>query len=209
MLIIICGISGSGKTTVGQELKRHLINSVFIDADDYHSVENKTKMSSGIPLTDLDRMPWLHLLKNTVAGLLNEYKYVILACSCLKRSYRDVFRDIEASVLFLLLDIDVESVMTRLANRCNHFFHPALLQSQIDTLELPIPTALATTTTNDSIDKNTDADQEEKDTETDEQETAETDADQETKAKEEKDLIIIQKNHSLSDIINIIQEKQS
>lgn len=136
MVIVIMGVTGSGKTTVGERLARDL-GWEFLDADDFHPAANKAKMHAGIPLTDEDRWPWLSALHDALARALAEGRGAVLACSALRSSYRDVLSDRLEGVRFVLLEGDRALLQARLGNRPGHFMNPALLDSQIATLERP------------------------------------------------------------------------
>ena len=136
MVIVIMGVTGSGKTTVGERLAADL-GWEFLDADDFHPAANKAKMHAGIPLTDDDRWPWLGAVHDALARALAERRGAVLACSALKSSYRDALSNGLSSVRFVLLDGDRALLQARLANRPGHFMNPALLDSQIETLERP------------------------------------------------------------------------
>lgn len=125
------GVSGCGKTAIGQELSKHL-NIPFYDADDFHSAENKEKMSHGIPLTDNDRLPWL----KTLATLLEEKSALILGCSALKASYREILT-VSPDIRFIYLKGSYQLIHDRLKERHGHFFDPHLLKSQFADLEEP------------------------------------------------------------------------
>ena len=125
------GVSGSGKTAIGLELSKHL-NIPFYDADDFHSAENKEKMSHGIPLTDNDRLPWL----KTLATLLEEKTALILGCSALKASYRKILT-VSPDIRFIYLKGSYQLIHDRLKERHGHFFDPHLLKSQFADLEEP------------------------------------------------------------------------
>ncbi|QVL56825.1 MAG: gluconokinase [Simkaniaceae bacterium] len=131
MSLIILGVSGCGKTAVGLELSIAL-KLPFYDADDFHSKENKEKMSHGVPLTDADRLPWL----NTLATLLKEKGPLILGCSALKESYRKILK-VSPDVQFIYLKGSYELIYNRLKKRHGHFFDPHLLKSQFADLEEP------------------------------------------------------------------------
>ena len=137
MIIIIFGVSGAGKTTVGKLLAREL-GWRFIEADDFHPAANIEKMRSGHPLTDEDRWPWLERLRQQIKTSLAATENVVLACSALKRTYRDRLRVGEA-VRFVFLRGDYVLVEKQLRSRRRHFMNPALLQSQFDDLEEPRP----------------------------------------------------------------------
>ena len=137
MIVIIFGVSGAGKTTIGKLLARE-IGWRFIEADDFHSVTNIEKMRSGHPLTDEDRWPWLERLRQQIETSLAARENAVLACSALKRTYRDHLRVSEA-VRFVFLRGDYVLVEKQLRSRHGHFMNPALLQSQFDDLEEPRP----------------------------------------------------------------------
>ncbi|WP_430667246.1 gluconokinase [Jatrophihabitans telluris] len=125
------GVSGSGKTTVGGVLAQQL-GVPFADADDFHSPQAKAKMASGHPLTDIDRAPWLARLADWLAG---ETEGCVLACSALKRHYRDVLRSRSPQLCFLHLAGDPSVVTERVGHRHQHYMPASLVQSQYDTLE--------------------------------------------------------------------------
>ncbi|HLO89278.1 MAG TPA: gluconokinase [Nostocaceae cyanobacterium] len=135
MIILITGVSGSGKTTIAQQLAKSL-NWEFRDADDFHSTANIEKMRSGIPLTDADRMPWLQTLQAVIKVWLKENKNATLACSALKASYRQILL-IDNQIQLVYLKGAYELVQKRLQERQNHFMTEKLLQSQFNTLEEP------------------------------------------------------------------------
>ena len=130
MKIIIAGVSGSGKSTVGKLLAERL-GCEFADADDYHPPDNIAKMKAGIPLDDADRAGWLEALGDHLASREN----IVLACSALKRIYRDRLRGMAGPLEFFVLSLDKESLMQRLESR-DHFMPASLLDSQLATLEL-------------------------------------------------------------------------
>jgi gluconokinase len=136
MVIILIGVAGSGKTTVGRILAASL-GCEFHDGDDLHPPSNREKMHRGIALTDEDRLPWLHALRDLVQRCLNENRCAIIACSALKQSYRDLLIVDPARVKLVYLKGSKELITQRLAHRAGHFFDPRLLQSQFDTLEEP------------------------------------------------------------------------
>ncbi|MEW9871682.1 gluconokinase [Arthrobacter sp. HS15c] len=128
------GVSGSGKSTVG-ELLGHRLGVPFIDGDDLHPAANKEKMRTGIPLDDDDRRPWLQEIGRTLKAHQKDGTGVIIACSALKRRYRDLLREAAPDVLFLHLQGSAETLAARMASR-NHEFMPAtLLASQLEALE--------------------------------------------------------------------------
>ena len=136
MIAIVMGVSGAGKTTVGKLLAQSL-NWDFSDADDFHPPANIEKMSLGIPLEDADRLPWLGQLQATIDRWLLENKNVVLACSALKASYREMLCRDPQQVKIVYLKGDFELLAARLKNRENHYMKADLLSSQLDTLEEP------------------------------------------------------------------------
>lgn len=134
MVIIVIGVSGSGKTTVGRLLAQDLDWS-FVEADDFHSEANTAKMREGIPLTDQDRWPWLAELRTQLQAILARHEQSVLACSALKQAYRDFLR--LDDVQFIYLKGDYELFRQRLERRKGHFFDARLLESQFDALEEP------------------------------------------------------------------------
>jgi gluconokinase len=137
MIIVISGVSGAGKTTVGKLLARGL-GWHFVEADDFHPAANIEKMRSGRPLTDEDRSPWLERLREEIKRLVAAGENAVLACSALKRAYRDRLR-VSNEVKFVFLRGDLALVQKQLRRRRAHFMNPALLQSQFDDLEEPGP----------------------------------------------------------------------
>ena len=137
MIVTIFGVSGAGKTTVGKLLAREL-GWRFIEADDFHPAANIEKMRSGHPLTDGDRWPWLDCLRKQIEQLLSAGENAVLACSALKRAYRDRLR-VSLEVKFVFLRGDYALVEKRLRSRRGHFMDANLLQSQFDDLEEPHP----------------------------------------------------------------------
>lgn len=134
MKVIIMGISGCGKTTIGKELEKVLDDYKFIEGDDYHPIENKNKMKNGIPLNDKDREIWL---KNLLIDVKKETN-VIVSCSLLKKSYRDFF--IKDNMILVYIKVSNNSfniIKQRIENRGGHFFNVNLLKSQFETLEEP------------------------------------------------------------------------
>jgi gluconokinase len=136
MVIIVMGVSGSGKTTIGQALANAL-HWGFSDADDFHNPENVEKMRSGMSLTDKDREPWLHAIRAAIEQWKCDEPGHVLACSALKESYREKLGRNDAEVKFVYLHGDFELISRRLKERKSHFFNAALLRSQFDTLEIP------------------------------------------------------------------------
>ena len=136
MMVMVMGVSGSGKTTVGKLLAESL-NCDFSDADDFHPPANIDKMSRGIPLEDVDRLPWLLQLQATIDRWLLENKNVVLACSALKVSYREMLCRDKQRMKIVYLKGDFELFAARLKNRENHYMKADLLSSQFATLEEP------------------------------------------------------------------------
>ena len=137
MVILIMGVSGSGKTTIGELLaqKQHW---QFKDADDFHAQANIDKMERGEALTDEDRRPWLQTLRHEIDAAINAKIDLILACSALKASYRQILEaDRPDLVKFVYLQGSFELIQQRLQERHGHFMNPDLLQSQFDDLEQP------------------------------------------------------------------------
>lgn len=133
MKIVVMGVSGTGKSTVGAALAETL-GLAFCDADDLHPPENRAKMAAGQPLNDQDRWPWL----DAVAGAMCRSDGVVMACSALRKAYRDRLRQgVGADLRFVHLSATPEVIAARLAARQGHFMPPALLQSQFATLESP------------------------------------------------------------------------
>jgi gluconokinase len=130
------GVAGSGKTAVGEMLARRLGWS-FRDGDDFHPARNREKMRSGIPLDDTDRGPWLEAIRASIEQSLHEGENAIVACSALKRAYRQLLADDVEQVKFVYLRGPRELIAQRLANRRGHFFDPALLPTQFAELEEP------------------------------------------------------------------------
>jgi gluconokinase len=137
VVIIICGVSGVGKTTIGRLLAQEL-EWEFYDADDFHSVENIAKMKNGVPLTDEDRQPWLGKLRDVIEQCLVAGKNAVLACSALKKAYRDYLR-VNDGVKFVFLRGNRRKISEQLQKRHGHFMNPVLLDSQFEDLEEPQP----------------------------------------------------------------------
>jgi len=134
-ILILMGVSGSGKTTVGQLLAAQL-GWQFVDADDFHSPANVAKMQQGMPLTDGDRIPWLTALHTAIQTWQAHQQPTILACSALTADYRQWLAG-ELSLAWVYLEGAVALLRSRLAARSDHFMPVDLLRSQLDTLEVP------------------------------------------------------------------------
>ncbi len=135
MIIVLIGVTGVGKTTVGRALADELHWS-FADADDYHSPENIAKMRAGIPLDDADRAPWLQALRDGVNSWMARGENVVLACSALKAAYRELLA-VSPDVRIVYLRGSYDLLSERLLSRGGHYMNPTLLRSQFDTLEEP------------------------------------------------------------------------
>ena len=133
LCILIMGLPGSGKTTVGKILTKRL-KAVFIDADDHHSVQNIIKMSNSYPLNDRDRKEWLLSILNKARQNLKS-KNVVIACSALKEKYRKSLISLNFQLVYLKIEHDV--ALRRILKRKKHFMPPSLLESQIKILEEP------------------------------------------------------------------------
>lgn len=138
MIVVLMGVSGSGKTTIGTVLAER-VGALFADGDDYHPPSNKQKMAAGQPLTDADRQPWLETLNGLLRGWFESSQSGVLACSALKESYRTMLASgmPEKTVTFCLLHASKDLLAKRLAERHHEFMSPQLLDSQLATLELP------------------------------------------------------------------------
>ncbi len=138
MIVIVMGVSGSGKSTLGKLLAERT-GAIFADADDYHPAANKAKMAAGHPLNDADSQPWLEKLNALLRKWNYEHSRGVLACSALKDTYRHTLAAgmPEGAVTFCLLDLPRELLQQRLAARHHEFMTPALLDSQLATLEAP------------------------------------------------------------------------
>lgn len=136
MIILVMGVAGSGKTTIGQLLARQLHWS-FADADDFHPPANIAKMSAGQPLTDDDRNPWLAALRAHVEARLANNENAVVACSALKESYRRTLVVDPQHVHIVYLHGSRELLLSRISGRQGHYMKPAMLDSQLATLEPP------------------------------------------------------------------------
>jgi gluconokinase len=130
--VVVMGVSGSGKSTVGKLLAGQL-DATFIDGDELHPAANVAKMEAGQPLDDHDRKPWLELVGEKLVEAGDES--VVIACSALKKYYRDIIRSRDPSARFVFLNGPPDLLAERLRGRKGHFMPPSLLQSQLETLE--------------------------------------------------------------------------
>ena len=135
-VIILMGVSGCGKTTVGQRLAKKL-GIPFYDADDYHPAKNISKMSQGFPLNDDDRYPWLECLHDLITEHLAIGQTALLGCSALKQTYRDQLRGKHKSVRFVYLKGSFDLIWQRMSTRKGHYMKASMLRSQFETLEEP------------------------------------------------------------------------
>ena len=136
MVIVIIGVSGAGKSTVGKLLAQDL-GWPFHEGDDFHPRSNLVKMAQGIALTDDDRWPWLDEVRKLIDGLVASGQNAIVACSALREAYRQRLRQDAAEVVFVYLKGEQGLIRSRLAERQDHFMKAGLLESQFRTLEEP------------------------------------------------------------------------
>ncbi|KAF8381545.1 hypothetical protein PRIPAC_70687 [Pristionchus pacificus] len=129
--IIVMGVAGCGKSTVAEEISKRL-RLTTIEGDQFHPSRNIEKMKNGIPLNDDDRFPWLRSIRDEIG----RHSTVIVSCSALKQSYRNILSE-NRRCLFVLLDVSRDELIHRLQNRRDHFFHSSLLDSQLSILEKP------------------------------------------------------------------------
>lgn len=135
MILVVMGVSGCGKSTVGQALATDL-GWPFFDADDFHPAANVAKMAAGLPLVDDDRWPWLDRIVGELQGVLARGGHAVLACSALREAYRERLRR-AGDVRFVFLQGDQATIAARLAERSHKYMPPTLLPSQFATLEPP------------------------------------------------------------------------
>lgn len=137
MIIIIAGVSGCGKTTVGTKVAERLKIDYF-EADDFHPQSNIDKMAAGHPLNDHDRMPWLKAINRKIKSCQGQNMSAVFTCSALKEMYRDLIEEnLSAPVSWFFLQGSFETITERMKSRTDHFFKPEMLQSQFDALEAP------------------------------------------------------------------------
>lgn len=133
---VVMGVSGSGKSTVGESLSRS-INAKFIDGDDLHPRANIEKMAGGNPLNDDDRQPWLERIRDVCFSVQAKNETGVVVCSALKKKYRDIIREGNDQVYFIFLDGSYDLILERMKARKGHFMKEAMLQSQFSALEVP------------------------------------------------------------------------
>jgi gluconokinase len=138
MVVIVMGVTGAGKTTVGNMLAGQMAWT-FVDADSFHSAANVDKMRRGIPLDDADRAPWLQAMRDAISQWIQDRGNVVLACSALKRSYRDELR-VGPEVRVVYLKGSKELISSRLRQRHGHFAGESILAGQFADLEEPTDT---------------------------------------------------------------------
>jgi gluconokinase len=136
MIIVIMGVAGAGKTTVGRELARRL-GWQFVDADDFHPPANREKIARGEPLDDADRAPWLDALGALMARGRQVGQDLVVACSALRAAYRDRLSTFAPGLVWVHLRLEPEEARARIARRRGHFASPLLVESQFDALEEP------------------------------------------------------------------------
>jgi gluconokinase len=147
--LIVMGVSGSGKTTIGEELARR-IGWRYEDADTFHPDSNVAKMSAGKPLTDEDRWPWLRAIADEIDRAVAAGERVVIGCSALRRVYRDLLVHGRNDIRIVYLDGTQDLIASRLGARRGHFMPPGLLTSQFGTLEPPTPDEHAVTVSIDA-----------------------------------------------------------
>ena len=137
-VFVIMGVSGSGKTTVGLALAQKL-GAPFYDGDDFHPPQNVAKMANGIPLDDADRHPWLVRLHDLIAGHLARGRTAVIACSALKKKYRDQLRQENEGLSIVYLKGSLNLLWERMKVRKDHYMKAEMLHSQFEALEPPSP----------------------------------------------------------------------
>jgi gluconokinase len=147
--LIVMGVSGSGKTTIGERLAARM-SWRYEDADTFHPASNVAKMSAGQPLTDQDRWPWLNAIAAEIDRACKAGERVVIGCSALRRVYRDVLVHGRDDVRFVYLEGTQAMIADRLGQRKGHFMPPGLLASQFQTLEPPTPDERAVTVSIDA-----------------------------------------------------------
>jgi gluconokinase len=145
MIVVVMGVSGVGKTTVGRLLAEQM-GWTFVEGDDLHPPANVAKMRRGEPLTDADRAPWLRALRRRIDELVAADASAVVTCSALKQAYRDVLAAGRPELAFVWLTAPPGVIRERLSRRAGHFMPPALLESQLATLEEPAGVAVVDVT---------------------------------------------------------------
>ncbi len=135
-IVLLTGVAGSGKTTVGRQLATEL-GWPYHEADDFHSAANKKKMGRGLPLDDTDRAPWLAAIRAAMDESRRAGRSAVFTCSALKERYRHVLLDGAAGVSLVFLSGDREVLLARMQQRSDHYMKPAMLESQLAALEPP------------------------------------------------------------------------
>ena len=136
MIVVVMGVSGCGKSSVGQAIAK-ATGWGFIEGDELHPAANRAKMASGTPLDDVDRWPWLDAIADAARSIEADGNSAVIACSALKRIYRDRLSEAGDTVTFIHLNGDRGTILERMQARPDHFMPPALLDSQLATLEPP------------------------------------------------------------------------
>jgi gluconokinase len=136
LILIVMGVSGCGKTTIGSLLAKELAIK-FYDGDEFHPPDNISKMTRGIPLSDSDREEWLDGLRSLIISQIKKKEPIVLACSALKQSYRNYLQVSPLKTKFIFLKGDYKLISDRMTYRQNHYMKPSMLRSQFDTLEEP------------------------------------------------------------------------
>lgn len=134
--LVLTGVSGAGKSTVGRVLAERT-GAVLVDADDFHPAANVAKMAAGLPLTDDDREPWIARLAGEIRSRAERGERVVLACSALRRTHREILSSASDDVVFVHLEVSDAVLERRLVDRRGHFMPAELLRSQLDDLEHP------------------------------------------------------------------------
>ena len=138
VIVIVAGVAGSGKTTIGAQLADRL-GWRFADGDSFHPPANVAKMHAGIPLTDEDRAPWLRVISAWMDALIGAGQSGVLTCSALRRAYRDELLSGRPAARMVFLNVSRDELVRRLDTRLGHFFPEGLLDSQLKVLEPPAP----------------------------------------------------------------------
>ncbi len=135
-LIIVMGVSGSGKSSLAKALAEHY-GYEYLDGDDFHSQEARDRMAKGLPLTDTMRLPWVIRMRDYFRNAARNHQHSTLAFSGLKRAHRDELRKAGLKTIFLFLHSDKDTIQTRVNKRAGHFMAPSLVDSQFESLEDP------------------------------------------------------------------------